>query len=517
MTPKTPLLALSLVATAYAGTDYSTKCTVESPCEAIETLTPEDTVNGKYTIYTTSQDGDRLTKVGGQEFQSSDNGGWQKIVVDTAKSYQTVLGFGGALTDAAAITVNKMEPSLQEAILRDYYTPDGLEYTVGRIPMASCDFSTGVYSYDDTPEDFALDNFSIDVDSTETTGNKLAFVQRVLKMTTSPLSLFASPWAPPAWMTKTNSTVGSSTLRDEPEIHSAWALYFSKFFAAYRDAGIDFWGVTVQNEPAATMPSKWQDLKLSAEDERDFVKNFLGPQLRATDPDLKIIMLDDQRTHITDWTDTILGDPDAAQYVDGIGLHWYAEVNDWFAWATKPFKAMSAVADKFPDKFMLATEACNGFIPVIDQGPKLGDWGRAERYGFDILRDMNAFAVGWTDWNIVLDMTGGPNWANNEVDAPILADIDDTTTYYRNPMYYYLGHFAKFVRPGSKRIGVESTGNLVSAPMEATGYLGEDGKVVLVVMNRDVAGHKYFVEVEGKGFINVDVAAHSIQTIVWEN
>jgi glucosylceramidase len=182
-----------------------------------------------------------------------------------------------------------MTADVQEMILRDYYTGDGLEYTVGRVPIASTDFSTGVYSYDETPEDFTLENFSIDVDKSEVSGNKLGFVQRVLKMTTSPLSLFASPWAPPAWMTQTNSTTGNPSLRDEEEVRSAWALYFSKFFAAYREEGVEFWGVTVQNEPAGNTGA-WQDLKMSDAEQRDFIKNNLGPQLRADEPDLKIMV-----------------------------------------------------------------------------------------------------------------------------------------------------------------------------------------------------------------------------------
>jgi len=513
--PSPYLLAATFLLVPAAATDYSTKCTLASPCPPIVTLTPEDTEEGTYTIYTTSQDGDRLTKLSKQSFSPTSNDGWQEIKLDTSVIHQQILGFGGALTDAASITVGKMNDEVQAAILNDYYTSDGLEYTIARVPMASCDFSTGVYSYNETPEDFALENFSVDVDNTVTSGFKMQFVQRVLKITTSPLTLFASPWAPPAWMTQSNSTTGNPSLRDDPAIYTSWALYFSKFFEAYRENGVEFWGVTVQNEPAGNTGA-WQDLKMSPEDQRDFIKDYLGPQLRATDPDLKIMMLDDQRTHLPKWADVILGDSDAAQYVDGIGLHWYAEVNDWFAWATQPFKKMTAVNEKYPEKFMLATEACNGFIPFLDQGPKLGDWGRAERYGFDILSDLNAFAVGWTDWNIALDMTGGPNWAKNVVDAPILADVDDMETYYRNPMYYYLGHFSKFVRPGSKRIEVTSTGNAISAAMESVGFKDEDGKIVLVVLNRDFAGHSYNVEVEGKGFINVDVAAHAIQTIIFE-
>ena len=177
---------------------------------------------------------------------------------------------------------------------------------------------------------------------------------------------------------------------------------------------------------------------------------------------------------------------------------------------------MQDVNTKYPDKFVLATEACNGFIPYVDQGPKLGDWNRGERYAFDILNDLNAFAVGWTDWNIALDLSGGPNWAKNVVDAPILIDTEAGDTFYKNPMYYYLGHFSKFIKPGSVRIAVESTANIISAPMETTAFLTPVGEVIVVVLNRDIAGHEYNIEVEGRGFINVEVPKHSIQTFIFQ-
>mmetsp|Transcript_23866 Transcript_23866/g.64473 ORF Transcript_23866/g.64473 Transcript_23866/m.64473 type:complete len:117 (-) Transcript_23866:112-462(-) len=114
-------------------------------------------------------------------------------------------------------------------------------------------------------------------------------------------------------------------------------------------------------------------------------------------------------------------------------------------------------------------------------------------------------------------MKGGPNWASNVVDAPIIADTDAGDTFYKQSMYYYLGHFSKFVPPGSKRIKVESQAPTLVAPMEATGFLTPDGSIVLVVLNRDLAGHKYYVEVPGRGFINMDVEAHSAATIVFND
>jgi glucosylceramidase len=202
----------------------------------------------------------------------------------------------------------------------------------------------------------------------------------------------------------------------------------------------------------------------------------------------------------------------------GIGLHWYTSVEDYLAWLTKPFDKMRTVADKYPDKFMLATEACVGFIPVIDQGPKLGNWQRAERYGFDILYDLNAFAVGWTDWNIALDMGGGPNWAGNVVDAPILIDTEDGATFYKNPLFYYMGHFSKFLTPGSRRVGVSSTAPPLHLPMEVTAFLtpGSD-RTVVVVLNRDDSRQQFSISVKDdtRGFINIDMPANTIQTFIF--
>ena len=203
----------------------------------------------------------------------------------------------------------------------------------------------------------------------------------------------------------------------------------------------------------------------------------------------------------------------------GIGLHWYSSVEDYIAFLTKPFEKMRTTHEKYPDKFMLATEACVGFIPIIDQGPKLGNWQRAERYGYDILNDLNAFAVGWTDWNIALDMTGGPNWADNVVDAPILVDTDDGATFYKNPLFYYMGHFSKFITPGSHRIHVESSAPPLQKPMEVTSFLSHDGQnFVTVVLNRGDSSQNYSISVkdDDRGFINVNIAGNSIQTIVFK-
>ena len=139
---------------------------------------------------------------------------------------------------------------------------------------------------------------------------------------------------------------------------------------------------------------------------------------------------DDRRIHLESWADTILGDPDAKEYVSGIGVHGTRPSKTY---AVRPLLWQNGSdAQKHPGVFIMGTEACEGFLPW-SQGPRIGDFTRGETYAHDILGDLNNWAVGWTDWNAFLDLSGGPNWAKNVVDSPILLDTADTNVL-QNPM-----------------------------------------------------------------------------------
>mmetsp|Transcript_24114 Transcript_24114/g.35249 ORF Transcript_24114/g.35249 Transcript_24114/m.35249 type:complete len:326 (+) Transcript_24114:228-1205(+) len=195
-----------------------------------------------------------------------------EIELDASFDGQTVVGFGGAFTDSSATNLLKMSPAVRSLVLEAYFGDSGLQYTVGRIPMASCDFSSGVYSYNDVDGDLEMSNFSIDVD--EVSG-KLSLIKDALALSKRKISLFASPWAPPAWMTEENSTINCRIQGNPGEPYwSAWALYFSKFLSAYRDEGIDMWAVTVQNEPVRQplQVNHWQSQRFDSRTECDFIK-----------------------------------------------------------------------------------------------------------------------------------------------------------------------------------------------------------------------------------------------------
>ncbi len=236
------------------------------------------------------------------------------VFVDPSKTFQTMLGIGGALTDAAAETFYKLPKDKQRELLTAYYDKDkGIGYTLGRTNIQSCDFSSSSYSYV-KDGDAALKSFDISHDKQY----RIPFIKEVTAAAGGKLTLFVSPWSPPAWMKTNNNVLHGGKLKHEYD--QPWANFYVKFINAYEKAGIPVWGLTVQNEPMATQT--WESCLYTAEDERDFIKNFLGPTLtKAGLAGKKLIAWDHNRDLMYQRASTILEDPAAAKYVWGIGFH----------------------------------------------------------------------------------------------------------------------------------------------------------------------------------------------------
>lgn len=415
------------------------------------------------------------------------------VFVDPSKRFQRVLGVGGALTDASAETYAKLPSAKQQEILDAYFDPHkGIGYTLGRTNIHSCDFSSASYTYV-TEGDTALKSFSVDHDKQF----RIPFIKKAMAAAGGKLTLFGSPWSPPAFMKTTNDMLHGGKLK--PEFHQAWANYYTRFIKAYEREGIPIWGITVQNEPMATQT--WESCIYSAEDERDFVKNFLGPTMkRAGLGDTKIIAWDHNRDLIYQRASTILEDPEAAKYVWGIGFHWY---EPWSG-GDQMFDNVKLVHETFPNKNLIFTEGCVDAFKAGD----LKNWRLGEAYGRSMIHDFNSGAVGWTDWNVLLDEQGGPNHVGNFCFAPVHADTKTGELIYTNS-YYYIGHFSKFVRRGARRIAcAPSRSQLLS-----TAFINPDGKVSVVVMNTSDQTISYFLWMDGNA-AEVNSLPHSIQTLV---
>ncbi len=415
------------------------------------------------------------------------------VLVDASVAFQPIEGIGGALTDASAETFAKLPKEKQQELLKAYYDPaDGIGYTLARTNIQSCDFSSGTYSYvgDNDPQ---LKTFSVDHDKQY----RIPLIKQAITAAGGRLKLFVSPWSPPAWMKDNNSVTDGGHLK--PESGQPWANFYIKFIRAYEALGIPIWGLTVQNEPMAKQ--KWESCVFTAEEQRDFIKNFLGPTLqKAGMSSKKLICWDHNRDLLYQQASTILEDPGAARYIWGIGFHWYE------TWTGGPmqFDNLKLVHEAFPGKNLIFTEGCKEKFSF----DSLQSWSLGERYGYSMINDFNGGATAWTDWNILLDENGGPNHTGNFCFAPVHADTRNGQIIYTNA-FYYIGHFSKFVRPGARRIAVSSN----RAALQTTAFVNKDGSIAVIVMNDTDKAWPYHLIVKGQAAVTESLP-HSIATLI---
>jgi len=465
---------------------------------ALPAAATAQTVLGKRAVVFTTADSTnlRLSATDTLVFQpgAATSEGEVYVFVDPRRTFQTMIGIGGALTDAAAETFAKLPAERQTEVLDAYYSRDrGIGYTLGRTNINSCDFSSASYTYV-TEGDTNLSSFSIAPDLKY----KIPLIKRAMAASGNRLKLFASPWSPPAYMKDNNDMLHGGKLR--PEYRAAWARYYAKFIKSYRQAGVPVWGITIQNEPMARQT--WESCIYQAEEERDFLRDHLGPTMAAQGlRDVKIIVWDHNRDLMVQRALAIFSDTAAARYAWGIGFHWY---EDWSG-GTQMYDNVALVSRMFPGKHIIFTEG----TPATFDSTALGRWSLGEAYGRSMIHDFNTGTEGWTDWNILLDEKGGPNHVGNYCFAPIHADTRTGQLTYTNS-YYYIGHFSKFIRPGAKRVAVAPSRSMLLA----TGFVNPDGKVAVVVMNHTAKAGQYHVRV-GTADVTVKSPAHSIQTVVF--
>ncbi|MBW4360189.1 glycoside hydrolase family 30 protein [Flavobacterium taihuense] len=458
---------------------------------------PFSTKDKTVAVYTTAESTNlRLAKTDNLTFSELAQPNERQICVfvNPDKTFQSFMGIGGAITDASAEVFAKLSNEKQQEFLNAYYSAEkGIGYNLVRTTIHSSDFSSASYTYIDEG-DTALKTFSIEHDRKY----RIPLIKKAIAATGGKMTVYATPWSPPAFMKSNKDMLKGGTLL--PEFFQPWATYYTKFVKAYEKEGIPIWGISTENEPMAVQT--WESCVYTAEAERDFVKNYLGPTMKKEGlGDKKIIAWDHNRDLMVQRANIVFSDPEASKYIWGMGFHWY----ETWAGGNPMFENVARVHEAYPNKNLMFTEGC---VEKFDS-KNYQLWANGERYGTSMINDFNNGTVGWTDWNILLDENGGPNHVGNFCFAPIHADTKTGELIY-TPSYYYIGHFSKFIRPEAKRVSTAvSRSSLLS-----TSFLNKDGKMVTVVMNQSEATVIYNLCV-GTQATQITILPNAIQTLVY--
>jgi glucosylceramidase len=469
-------------------------------------------------IVRTSRAGDRSLEAGSVTLIPGSITGLPAIVLDPGQRFQEIIGFGGSFTEASADVLGSLGEEKRGEVLRAYFSPEEAAYSLTRTHMGSCDFSLSNYTYANIPGDRELSDFSIDEDR----GDLIPLIKDAAAIEGADFRLVASAWTAPPWMKDNGEWNGGSLL---PEYYDTWALYFCKYIEAYEREGIPIWAVTTLNEPLGNA-DQWESMIFTPGQMGRFVKENLGPKFAGKGIGARILIYDQNRDHLGEWADAILGDPEAAQYVWGTAVHWYSSTIEWYP------EELTGVQERFPGKRLLHTEGCiDSEVPVWKEDdwywrPEATDWGfqwaapenrhlhpkyvPVYRYARDIIGGLNSWLTGWIDWNIVLDDRGGPNHAENWCIAPVIARPGTGEVYY-TPLYHVMRHFSRYIRPGAVRIGVDS-------PVESlmvTALENPDGSIVVQILNQSDSEEQFALELEGRS-AEISIPASALQTVIIE-
>jgi glucosylceramidase len=442
---------------------------------------------GGVQVVQTSQAGDKLAVKPALTFAADDGSAGSTITVEPAVTYQSMVGFGAAFTETSVWNLTQMGAAATKEIWNAYFNPyTGSGYTFTRTHINSCDFCIANYSYDNVAGDYTLDHFDISHELTW----MIPRIKEALAVPGSDFILFGSPWAPPAWMKTTNKMQGGGELK--PDCYEAWALYYVKYIEAMEKNGVPIWGVTIQNEPEYS--PTWEGCRYTDAQERDFLKNHLGPMFKLHNRDEKIMIFDHNKDHVAIWAQTILGDTAAAKYAWGTAYHWYSG---------DQFENLAATHDIAPAKQIIGSE-CS----LYDSD--FGKYSGGERMARSMIGDINNWSAGYQTWNLVCDVSNlGPSDVNTKCPSPIMVDVAAQRVEYE-PDYYYMTHFSRYVRPGAVRLKCSSD----NINLQTTAFKNPDGAIVVLALNQTAAAISFKLK-QGTQIVTPTIPAHAFIDFIY--
>lgn len=408
------------------------------------------------------------------------------IEIDDNTSFQTIDGFGYTLTGGSAEVIQSLSSAKKQELLQELFGSGENDINVSylRVSIGASDLNAQPYTYNDLPAgqtDESLEKFSLAPDMI----NFLPLLKEILTIHPK-MKILATPWSPPTWMKTNNSFVGGEL---KPQHYAVYAQYFVKYIAAMKAQGITIDAVTPQNEPLHD--SNNPSMHMSAEQQRDFIKNHLGPAFRDAGLTTKIIIYD-HNCDKPEYPIAILNDPAAKAFIDGSAFHLYAgDIN-----------ALSTVHQAHPDKALYFTEQ----YTAVDGN-----------FGGDLKWHIKNVVVGATrnhsrivlEWNLANNASFGPHTPGGCTTCKGAITINNSGAFTRNVAYYIIAHVSKFVPPGSVRIASNIEGNLNNVAFKTP-----SGKIVLVAANDGNAAETFNIKYKGKS-VAVALDGGSVGTFVW--
>lgn len=395
--------------------------------------------------------------------------------------YQEFLGFGGAFTESSGYVFSLLDENKKENLIKDYFSEYGLNYTFGRLPIGSSDFSLKSYSYSNKTD---LSDFNIENDKKYI----IPLINKAKKIKQD-ITFLSSPWSPPKYMKSNKMLVLGGKLIEKYKQN--YANYLSKYILTYQELGININYITVQNEPNATQI--WESCLYNPKEEADFIINYLHPTFHKNNINTKILIWDHNKEKVFSRALEELNNQDALNYINGIAFHWYTGDH---------FENIKLVSDTFPDKILIHTEGCTGYSGFNPND----EVENGEIYAHDILGDLNSGINAYIDWNLLLDYKGGPNHKSNFCNSPIMLN-QDNTDYIKNLTYYYIKHFSYFIKPNSKRIAYSKYTDRI----EVTSFINTDNSIIIVLLNRNNFNKEYNICLNNT-LIHDNLDAHAIVT-----
>ncbi|ALC45843.1 CG31148, partial [Drosophila busckii] len=449
--------------------------------------------------------------------------------VNRSQQFHKILGFGASFTGAVSYLLeNYKEQALQDHLHKSYYAAEGLGFNLLRTSIGGCDFDLSAWAYNELPENDTKLTAMDKLDARDVI--RVAQMKHLIEVSgVKQLKIKGAAWSSPKWMKTNNRWTGFGRLKRD--YYQTWADYHLKWVDLMEQNGLPIWAISTGNEPmngilfmffVRFMSLGWTPWRQAV-----WLNDNLGPTIRNSKyKDLVIFGNDDQRYTSPYWFKIMkYARPNVLDYLDGVALHWY-----WDEIFGNSF--VDKTNDYMADKLLIISESCIGDKPWQQAKPMMGSWERAEKMARSFLAHFNRGFHGWIDWNMILDELGGPNYVDNTVDAPVIANTTSklltninviclaiftfiTTAYtefYKQPMFYIMGHFSKLVPEGSVRIeAVASNINLDSIAFERP-----DKQIVLVLFNSGRADLDININDTKRGKVTVNVPAKSIHTMLYK-